>query len=186
MFPNSHLERKRKDARTCRNIFRNIKHAVRLRTQFGRYRDTIHLRLEETEIKWSSLTTIREVYTAACPGHFTPRWEVTLSQGSEARILGRPARSVVAISTETSRPFQEGKHCFNFNEYVRMCRSARTETHVSSTASSVASSPYCAMRLLQNLWLHKSFSFLWRYSPIVGLGLPPWNSLFHFGFLDLR
>jgi hypothetical protein len=30
------------------------------------------------------------------------------------------------------------------------------------------------------------FFFLWRYSPNLGLGLPPWNSLFHFGFLDLR
>jgi hypothetical protein len=27
--------------------------------------------------------------------------------------------------------------------------------------------------------------FLWRYSPNLGLGLPPWNSPFHFGFLDL-
>jgi hypothetical protein len=30
------------------------------------------------------------------------------------------------------------------------------------------------------------FSFLWRYSPNLGLGLPPWNSPFHFGFLHLR
>jgi hypothetical protein len=29
------------------------------------------------------------------------------------------------------------------------------------------------------------FSFLWRYSPNLGLGLPPWNSPFHFGLLDL-
>jgi hypothetical protein len=28
--------------------------------------------------------------------------------------------------------------------------------------------------------------FFWRYSPHLGLGLPPWNSPFHFGFLDLR
>jgi hypothetical protein len=28
--------------------------------------------------------------------------------------------------------------------------------------------------------------FLWRYSPNLGLGLPPWSSPFHFGFLDLR
>jgi hypothetical protein len=28
--------------------------------------------------------------------------------------------------------------------------------------------------------------FLWRYSPNLGLGLPPWNSPFHFGFLYLR
>jgi hypothetical protein len=26
-----------------------------------------------------------------------------------------------------------------------------------------------------------SFLFLWRYSPNLGLGLPPWNSPFHFG-----
>jgi hypothetical protein len=31
-----------------------------------------------------------------------------------------------------------------------------------------------------------TFFFLWRYSPNLGLGLPPWNSPFHFGFLDLR
>jgi hypothetical protein len=30
------------------------------------------------------------------------------------------------------------------------------------------------------------FFSLWRYSPNFGLGLPPWNSLFHFCFLDLR
>jgi hypothetical protein len=30
------------------------------------------------------------------------------------------------------------------------------------------------------------FFFLWRYSPNLGLGLPPWNSPFHLGFLDLR
>jgi hypothetical protein len=30
------------------------------------------------------------------------------------------------------------------------------------------------------------FFFLWRYSPYLGLGLPPWNSPFHFSFLDLR
>jgi hypothetical protein len=28
--------------------------------------------------------------------------------------------------------------------------------------------------------------FFWRYSPNLGLGLPPWNPPFHFGFLDLR
>jgi hypothetical protein len=43
------------------------------------------------------------------------------------------------------------------------------------------------------LWLktcrnvkHDIFFFLWRYSPNLGLRLPPWNSTFHFGFLDLR
>jgi hypothetical protein len=30
------------------------------------------------------------------------------------------------------------------------------------------------------------FFFLWRYSPDLALGLPPWNSPFHFGLLDLR
>jgi hypothetical protein len=30
------------------------------------------------------------------------------------------------------------------------------------------------------------FFFFWRYSPNLGLGLPPWNSLFHFGLLDPR
>jgi hypothetical protein len=31
-----------------------------------------------------------------------------------------------------------------------------------------------------------TFSFPWRYSPNLGLGLPPGNSPFHFGFPDLR
>jgi hypothetical protein len=31
-----------------------------------------------------------------------------------------------------------------------------------------------------------NFSPLWRYSPSLGLGLPPRNSPFHFGLLDLR
>jgi hypothetical protein len=30
------------------------------------------------------------------------------------------------------------------------------------------------------------FFFLWSYSPHSGLGLPPWNSPFHFSLLDLR
>jgi hypothetical protein len=34
---------------------------------------------------------------------------------------------------------------------------------------------------------HKDiFFFLWRYSPNSGLGLPPWNSPFHFSLLDVR
>jgi hypothetical protein len=38
------------------------------------------------------------------------------------------------------------------------------------------------------LWLCKSYIFFsfWRYSPNLGLGLPSWNSPFHFGLLDLR
>jgi hypothetical protein len=35
-------------------------------------------------------------------------------------------------------------------------------------------------------WTLLFFFFLWRYSPNLGLGLPPWNSPFHFGFPDLR
>jgi hypothetical protein len=31
-----------------------------------------------------------------------------------------------------------------------------------------------------------AFFFLWSYIRNLGLGLPPWNSRFHFGFLDLR
>jgi hypothetical protein len=30
------------------------------------------------------------------------------------------------------------------------------------------------------------YFFPWRYSPNLGLGIPPWHSPFHFGFLDLR
>jgi hypothetical protein len=30
------------------------------------------------------------------------------------------------------------------------------------------------------------FFFLWRYSPNLGLGLPPWNCPFHFSLLDLK
>jgi hypothetical protein len=30
------------------------------------------------------------------------------------------------------------------------------------------------------------FFLLWRYSPNLGLGLPPWNSPSHLGLLDLR
>jgi hypothetical protein len=33
---------------------------------------------------------------------------------------------------------------------------------------------------------HSDFFFHWRYSPNLGLGLPPWKYPFHFGFLDLR
>jgi hypothetical protein len=35
-------------------------------------------------------------------------------------------------------------------------------------------------------FMHGFFFFLWRHSPNLGLGLPPWNSPFHFGLLDLR
>jgi hypothetical protein len=31
-----------------------------------------------------------------------------------------------------------------------------------------------------------AFSFLWRYSPNLGLGLSPWNSPFNFSFLELK
>jgi hypothetical protein len=40
------------------------------------------------------------------------------------------------------------------------------------------------LRSILILYFH--IVFLWRYSPNLGLGLPPWNSTFHFGFLDLR
>jgi hypothetical protein len=41
-----------------------------------------------------------------------------------------------------------------------------------------------------NQWTDKASTYLcfflhWRYSPNLGLGLPPWNSPFHFGLLDL-
>jgi hypothetical protein len=39
--------------------------------------------------------------------------------------------------------------------------------------------------LLKTIYPVRIF-FLWRYSPNLGLGLPPWNSPFHFSFLDLR
>jgi hypothetical protein len=40
--------------------------------------------------------------------------------------------------------------------------------------------------LYSHLKYSYTFFFLWRYSPNLGLGLPPWNSSFHFGFIDLR
>jgi hypothetical protein len=33
---------------------------------------------------------------------------------------------------------------------------------------------------------NNQFFFLWRYSPNSSLGLPPWNSPFHFSLLDFR
>jgi hypothetical protein len=33
---------------------------------------------------------------------------------------------------------------------------------------------------------YNGYFFPWHCSPNLGLGLPPWNSLFHFSFLDLR
>jgi hypothetical protein len=50
---------------------------------------------------------------------------------------------------------------------------------------------------LQSVWIGDSavvtcgyelcvFFFLWHYSPNLDLGLPPWNSPFHFSFLHLR
>jgi hypothetical protein len=40
--------------------------------------------------------------------------------------------------------------------------------------------------LFQIRHLFRCFFFLWRCSPNLGLGLPPWNSPFYFGLLDLR
>jgi hypothetical protein len=37
-----------------------------------------------------------------------------------------------------------------------------------------------------SVYLQMFFLLLWRYSPNLGLGLTPWNSPFHFGFVDLR
>jgi hypothetical protein len=48
---------------------------------------------------------------------------------------------------------------------------------MSDTLKVDSSTPVCA---------NCFFFFVWRYSPNLGLGLPPWNSPFHFGFLDLR
>jgi hypothetical protein len=43
------------------------------------------------------------------------------------------------------------------------------------------------LALLQYTSRALTFFFpLWRYSPNLGLDLPPWNSPFHFGLLDLR
>jgi hypothetical protein len=43
-----------------------------------------------------------------------------------------------------------------------------------------------SMELLNRVSFPVYFFPLWRFSPNLGLGLPLWNSLFHFGFLDLR
>jgi hypothetical protein len=53
---------------------------------------------------------------------------------------------------------------------------------------------HCYIIRCDNSWLNEflsyvdppSFFFLWRYSPNLGHGLPPWNSPFHFGLLDIR
>jgi hypothetical protein len=45
--------------------------------------------------------------------------------------------------------------------------------------------PYLVQCLRQRN-MKRIFFFLWRYSPNLGLGLPPWNSPYHFGLLDLR
>jgi hypothetical protein len=37
-----------------------------------------------------------------------------------------------------------------------------------------------------NFWDMKLYFFPWRYGPNLGLGLPPWNSPFHLGLLDLK
>jgi hypothetical protein len=44
----------------------------------------------------------------------------------------------------------------------------------------------CVVYFVSFLELEGSFFSLWRYSTSLGLGLPPWNSLFHFGLLNLR
>jgi hypothetical protein len=45
----------------------------------------------------------------------------------------------------------------------------------------------CVFKNFNNLYFPpKRYFFLWRYSPNLSLGLPPWNSPFHFGLLDLR
>jgi hypothetical protein len=46
-------------------------------------------------------------------------------------------------------------------------------------------------QLIVTLFFHleaerRLFFTFWRYSPNLGLGLPPWNSRFHFGLIGLR
>jgi hypothetical protein len=43
--------------------------------------------------------------------------------------------------------------------------------------------PHCR---LDCIILNGASFFPWRYTHIFGLGLPPWNCPFHFGFLDLK
>jgi hypothetical protein len=50
-------------------------------------------------------------------------------------------------------------------------------------AGNVTPAPYPISRCYTDQAI---FFFLWRYSPQWGLGLPPWNSPFHLGFLNLR
>jgi hypothetical protein len=59
-----------------------------------------------------------------------------------------------------------------------LAMSRQTEVSVNSLRSTLC-------QIHQNYPIHESFFFLWRYSPNLGLDLPPWNSPFHFGFLDL-
>jgi hypothetical protein len=53
-----------------------------------------------------------------------------------------------------------------------------------SPAIAIVCYNYCASDSV--VCIQVIFFFLWRYSPHLGLGPPPWNSPFHFGFLDLR
>jgi hypothetical protein len=56
------------------------------------------------------------------------------------------------------------------------------EDDVASNLLSVAS----VQSLITSFTQSKYFFLIWRYSPNLGLCLPPWNSPFHFGLLDLR
>jgi hypothetical protein len=87
------------------------------------------------------------------------------------RPVARPLATHRTIQTQNKRT-QTFMPWVGFEPTIPAFERAKT-VHASDRAATVIG--YCQI-----------FFFVWRYNPNLGLGLPPWNSPFHFGFLDLR
>jgi hypothetical protein len=66
------------------------------------------------------------------------------------------------------------------------CTKISRLSRIHCLGSLVSMVPFFTITLVNMLSMCYNFFFIWRYSPNLGLGLPPRNSPFHFSLLDLR
>jgi hypothetical protein len=116
--------------------------------------------------------------------------------GNRTRDL--PACSIVPQPTTLPRaPWNDVRYEYKINEWKELSKTIGPAFKLAfltrwtelSTEERNGERPTEVFNLMEcnhlNLNLVCVF-FLWRYSPHLGLGLPPWNSPFNFGLLDLR
>jgi hypothetical protein len=71
---------------------------------------------------------------------------------------------------------------YAYNSRLLQCRFYSSKANIAVQIKFVSGAAWFTKPKFEQVRL---FYFFWRYSPNLGLGLPPWNSPFHYGFLDL-